>query len=96
MGTRGLERFKQDCDALQLFQLGLEQSASPESRLTGILVKAMVENYRQIVARAEGGKPFIATSFGNAPELFVALDLPWYPLSLMPAYVGTIHPGRNR
>ncbi len=84
MGTRGLERFKQDCDALQLFQLGLEQSDSPESRLTGILVKAMVGNYRQIVAYAEGGKPFIATSFGNAPELFVALDLPWYPLALMP------------
>ena len=84
MGIRGLERFKQDCDALQLALQGLEQSASPETRLTATLVKAMLERYHRIVVCAEEGKPFIATAFGNAPELFVALDLPWYPLALLP------------
>lgn len=76
MGIRGLERFKQDCDALQLALQGLEQSASPETQLTATLVKAMLERYHRIVVCAEEGKPFIATAFGNAPELFVALDLP--------------------
>ena len=85
MGIRGLDRFKQDCDALQFALAGLEQSESAESQLTATLVKAMLESYQRIVACAETGKPFIANSYGNAPELFVALDLPWYTLSLMPS-----------
>ncbi len=84
MVTRGLERFKQVCDTLEFALPGLEQSPSAESHLTATLVKAMLESYRRIIVCAQEGKPFIATSYGNAPELFVALDLPWYTLALMP------------
>src|SRR4030042_3410196 len=84
MDMRGLEEVKQDRDALQLaVQLtGLDQS--PERQLTTALLQAIQESYDRIITCAEEGKPFIATSYGNAPELFVALDLSWYPLMLMP------------
>jgi len=85
MSTKGLERFKQDRNALQIALQALEQNASPERQLTATLVKAMLESYDRIIVCAEEGKPFVATSYGNAPELFVALDLPWYTLSLMPS-----------
>jgi len=88
MGIIGLERFKQDRDAMQFAISGLEQSQSPERQLTVTLVKAMVDNYDRIITCAEEGKPFIASSYANAPELFVALDLPWYTIAQMP-YVPT-------
>jgi benzoyl-CoA reductase/2-hydroxyglutaryl-CoA dehydratase subunit BcrC/BadD/HgdB len=84
MDIRGLKEVKQDRDALKLaVQLaGLDQS--PERQLTTALLEAIQESYDRIIACAEEGKPFITTSYGNAPELFVALDLPWSPLLLMP------------
>lgn len=84
MATRGLERFKQDRDALRLGVQGLEQSQSPEKELTASLARAILESYERIIACAEEGKPFIANTYANAPELFVALDLPWYTISQIP------------
>ena len=91
MGIRGLEDVKQDRDALQLAVRLAGLGQSPESQLTAILLEAIRESYDRIITCAEEGKPFIATSYGNAPELFVALDLPWYPLLLMP-YLPTWQP----
>jgi len=88
MVIKGLERFKQDRDALQFAVNGLEQSQSPERQLTVTLVKAILDNYNRIIACAEEGKPFISNSYANAPELFVAMDLPWYTISQMP-YIPT-------
>ena len=76
MGTEGLERFKQDRDALQLAVQGLEQSQSPERQLTAALAGAILESYDRIIMCAEEGRPFIANTYANAPELFVALDVP--------------------
>jgi len=84
MVMRGLERFKQDRDALQLGVQGLEQSQSPEKQLTASLAGAILESYDRIIACAEEGRPFIANTYANAPELFVALDLPWYTISQIP------------
>ncbi len=82
--TRGLGRFKQESDALRLYLQMREQDASPESQLTTTLIEAMLETSRRIIESAEEGKPFIATSYGNAPEMLVAMELAWYPLLLMP------------
>ena len=84
MGIIGLERFKRDRDTMQLAVQGLEQGQSPERQLTVTLVKTMLESYNRIIECAEEGRPFIASSYANAPELFVALDLPWYTLSQIP------------
>jgi benzoyl-CoA reductase subunit B len=84
MGIIGLEQFKQDRDALQIVVQGLEQGQSPERQLTVILIKAMLDSYNRVIACAEEDKPFIASSYVNAPELFVALDLPWYTLAQIP------------
>jgi len=84
MSLRGLECFRQDRDALKLGVLALEQTQSPEKRLTATLAKAIAENYDRIIECAEKGKPFIANTYGNAPELLVALDLPWFTISQIP------------
>jgi len=91
MAERGLERFKLERDAFQLVLQTLERNQSPESELTATLFEAMLETAQRIIAAAEKGEPFIATSYGNAPELLVALDLPWYPLLLV-TYLPTRQP----
>ena len=91
MAIRGLERFKQERDTMQLALPALEQNQSPESQLSATLFKAMLETAQRIIEAAEAGEPFIATSYGNAPELLVALDLPWYPLLLV-TYLPTRQP----
>jgi len=83
MAIRGLEHFKQERDALQLILQMSGQNRSPEDRLTTTLFEAMLETAQRIIAAAEEGRPFIATSYGNAPELLVAMGLPWYPLLLV-------------
>jgi benzoyl-CoA reductase subunit B len=91
MATRGLELVKQDRDALQLVLIGRGQSTLREDRLTAALFDAVLDSYSRIVDCAERGDPFVATCYGNSPEVFVALDLPWYPLLLLP-YLPTRQP----
>ncbi len=91
IAIRGLEHFKQERDALQLILQVYQQNQSPEGQLTATLIEAMLETAQRIIAAAEKGEPFIATSYGNAPELLVALDLPWYPLLLV-TYLPTRQP----
>jgi benzoyl-CoA reductase subunit B len=91
MAERGLEHFKQERDALQLILQMYEKNQSPESQLSTTLIGAMLETAQKIIAAAQARRPFIATSYGNAPELLVALDLPWYPLLLV-TYLPTRQP----
>ena len=84
MSTKGLDRFKQDRDAFQLAVQSLEQSQSSEKQLTATLARAILESYSRIIMCAEESKPFIANTYANAPELFVALNLPWYTISQIP------------
>ena len=84
MGSLRLERFKQDRDALQLAVQALEQNPALEKQLTASLAKAIADSYTEIISCAEEGKPFIANVYANAPELFVALGIPWYTISQIP------------
>lgn len=84
MAIIGLERFKRDRDTMQLAVEGLEHVQSPERKLTVALVRAMLESYNRIIACVEEGKPFVASPYANAPEILVALDLPWYTLAQIP------------
>lgn len=84
MAAKGLERFKQDRDALQLAVQALEGSQSPDKQLTASLVRAILDSYDRIVECVEEGRPFIANTYANAPELFAAMELPWYTLSQLP------------
>lgn len=62
----------------------LEQSDSLDKQLTGRLARAIFESYDRVLDCKENGSPFIASSYGNAPEIFVAMGLPWYTLSVLP------------
>ena len=84
MATKGLERFIQDRDALHIAVQALEQNPSPEKQLTATLARAILQSYDRVIRCAEEGKPFIANTYANAPELFVTLDLPWYSISQIP------------
>jgi benzoyl-CoA reductase subunit B len=80
MGSRGLEQFKQERDELRFLAEGAAMSPTPEGQLTADLVKAIVERYDAVIACADEGRPFIANYYSNAPEIFVAMGLPWYIL----------------
>ena len=84
MSSLRLERFKQDRDALLLAVQAMEQSPSPDKQLTASLARAIADSYTEIISCAEEGKPFIANVYANAPELFVALGVPWYTISQIP------------
>jgi benzoyl-CoA reductase subunit B len=84
MKVRQMERFKRDRDLLRLGLEAMESGASPEKDLTVRLGRAILRNYDEVIDCAENGRPFIASSYGNAPELFAALGLPWYTLAALP------------
>ncbi len=79
-GERGLERYRKERDDFRLLLHGLEADTSPDRQLTVIVVRAILDRYDTIIRCAEEGRPFIASYYANAPELFVAMDLPWYML----------------
>jgi benzoyl-CoA reductase subunit B len=80
MGSKGLERFKQERDELHFLAEAATANPTPEGQLTADLVKAIVEQYEAVIGCAEEGQPFIANYYSNAPEVFVAMGLPWYLL----------------
>jgi len=84
MSVKGLEYFIRDRDALKLAVQVMEQNPSPEKQHTASLARAIFESYERIIDCAGEGKPFIANTYANAPEIFVALDLPWYTISQIP------------
>ncbi|UCC60797.1 MAG: 2-hydroxyacyl-CoA dehydratase, partial [Dehalococcoidia bacterium] len=84
MSVKGLERFRQDRDALELGVQALEGNPVAEKQLTATLARTIVESYDRIIECAEEARPFVANVYANAPELLVTLDLPWYSISQIP------------
>ncbi len=69
---------KEEIGFLQVGIDHLGQSSSDTSRLNKILLEAMVEYNQKIMTAHEEGKPFIASYYAYAPEIYAAMDLPWY------------------
>jgi benzoyl-CoA reductase/2-hydroxyglutaryl-CoA dehydratase subunit BcrC/BadD/HgdB len=90
MGRRALgkayENFRQECDKYRLIAEELERNP-PDGELMAndaTLAKMISERFGRILRCAEEGKPFIAAWYCCAPEIYVAMDLPWYMIMNFP------------
>ena len=84
-----LEKFIQERDMLHAMVQAFTQSPTAEEQLYAGLTKVYVDHHNEIIRCVEEGKPFVASYFACAPEIYTAMDLPWYTF-LTPAFTGAI------
>ena len=81
---KSLARYKQERDWFALLREGTKMLPGEEGRLQEKLLTILLDSKETVVDCVENDKPFIAGYFCNAPELFHAMDLPWYMLMETP------------
>ncbi len=84
MRANGLDHFRRDSDLLRVALRQLEPEGSWDGHLLRILGSAITDQYDQVIACAETGRPFVANSFGIVPEVFTAMGLPAYSMNVVP------------
>ncbi len=65
-----------------------------ETELATVLADANDEKLREVLRCAREGDPFLISYFACVPEIYVAMELPWYT-SVASAYVGSLLPGHT-
>lgn len=76
--SKGIARFRQERDQYRnLYEL-FRSSDDPEMRHVASLAKLISEARGRIVRAHEAGEPFIAAHYVTAPEIAVAMDIPWF------------------
>jgi hypothetical protein len=81
---KSLARYKQERDWFALLYQATKLLPGEEGRLQEKLLTILLDSKEKVVDCVENEKPFIAGYFCNAPELFHAMDLPWYMLMETP------------
>jgi len=81
---KSLARYKQERDWFALLHEATKLLPGEEGRLQEKLLTILLDSKETVVDCVENEKPFIAGYFCNAPELFHAMDLPWYMLMETP------------
>lgn len=84
MTTKAIQRLREERDWQQFVMQVVEQSPSDERYLNLPVTRLIVENYDRIIRCAEEGKPFIASFFALAPEIYTAMDIPWHMIMITP------------
>jgi hypothetical protein len=87
--VKSLARYKQERDWFALLLEAVKQMPSEEDRLQEKLLEILLDSKQAVVDCVENDKPFIGGYFCNAPELFHAMDLPWYMLMETPFLAAT-------
>lgn len=81
MTTTAIHRMEEE---IRLFRLGLDrlsQKTSDSAWLNKAVFEALIEKNENILRAHDEGKPFIASYYAYAPEIYTAMDLPWYLIS---------------
>jgi benzoyl-CoA reductase subunit B len=86
---KSLARYKQERDWFTLLYEGAKMMPGEEGRLQEKLLTILLDSKESVVDCVENEKPFIGGYFCNAPELFNAMDLPWYMLMETPFLAAT-------
>lgn len=76
-----LEKFIQERDMLHIIIETFTQSPTEETKLYEIPSEAMFITYNKIIRCVEEGKPFLAGWYACSPEIYTAMNLPWYNLT---------------
>ncbi len=86
---KSLARYKQERDWFVLLREATKLLPGEEGRLQEKLLTILLDSKETVVDCVENEKPFIAGYFCNAPELFHAMNLPWYMLMETPFLAAT-------
>ncbi len=89
MKVDGLDRYNQELDILKSTILALEQEPLEKVKLDLHIVRLIVNHHEEITRCAEEGKPFIAGYNALSPEVYKAMDLPWYLLLEHPLLISS-------
>jgi benzoyl-CoA reductase/2-hydroxyglutaryl-CoA dehydratase subunit BcrC/BadD/HgdB len=84
-----LQKFIQERDVLHAMVEAFTKSPTAEEKLYRMLTEVYVDHHNEIIRCVEEDKPFIASYFACAPEIYTAMNLPWYTF-LTPAFTGAI------
>lgn len=74
---RGLPRYYEYRDRIKGFITNFESAPEPNPVMIEFF-KLVNENDEAIIDCAENGKPFLSSWYGNGPEIYAAMDIPYY------------------
>src|SRR5512137_1673065 len=86
-----LERLKGDKALLQALVDMLAIDKSEEADLNRFVLQTVMNKYDEIMNCAENDIPFMAAYFANCPEIFTAMDVPWW-IFLQTPFLGVSSP----
>ncbi|MFQ5477858.1 MAG: 2-hydroxyacyl-CoA dehydratase subunit D [Candidatus Krumholzibacteriia bacterium] len=82
--ARSLARYQQEHDWFAFLYEAVDQIEAPEMLLQAKLIKILLDSKTEIVDCVTNNKPFIGAYYCTAPELFNAMDLPWFMIMETP------------
>ena len=81
---KSLARYKEERDWFKILHDATKVMPGEEYRLQEKLLTILLDSKKTVVDCVENEKPFIGGYFCNAPELFNAMNLPWFMLMETP------------
>jgi len=81
---KSLMRYKQERDWFAYLKEGADLVDTPEMKLQSKLLRILLDAKHRVVECVENDKPFIAAYYCTAPELFTAMDIPWFMIMETP------------
>jgi hypothetical protein len=86
-----LEKLLREHEILELMVKAFTQSPTEDDKLNTELAKVTLEHHDRIIRCVKEGKPFIYSYYACAPEIYAAMDLPWYSFLELP-FTGALLP----
>ena len=75
---KALKLYKDDKAYMQMLLEALSLDESEEADINKGVIKAVLDKYDEVIDCAENDKPFIASWFAYAAEIFTAMGVPWW------------------
>ena len=86
-----LEKLLKEREIIDVMVKAFTQSPTADDKLSTELAKVTLEHYNRIIKCVEEGKPFIYSYYACSPEIYAAMDLPWYSFLELP-FTGALLP----
>jgi hypothetical protein len=86
---KSLARYKQERDWFALLMEGAKLLPGSEGQLQVQMLEILLDSKQAVIDCVDNHEPFIGGYFCNAPELFHAMDLPWFMLMETPFLAAT-------
>lgn len=81
---KALARYKQERDWFAFLLQAADYVDTPEGKLQVKMLRILLESKQNVIDCVETDKPFIAAYYCTAPELFTAMNLPWFMIMETP------------